>query len=484
MKQKQNIEQKQIKGIQWNTIISILVFLIQFSTSFFLNKLISPEEFAPALWAYFLILFGLFFNGFSWFEIIVRDKTISKKQLSTGFWISALTNGFLFCLFFFGASYIAQFTKDFDATNYLKLFSIIFLIHLVAFIPNALMNKEIEFKKISQLTLIAKVISSILAFYFALTEQPFFSLVFLYAGTDFFLYSLITLQKTFIPSFQFDIQHVKEKMNLASTLTLQKFAFNIGNSLDTILIGKDYNKTEVSNYSKSYGVRSMPVTAIARSITKVTFPTLAKLQEEQPKFEHTFYRTQHLLAFILLPIYGLLFCIAEPFVELYFSKDWNIEQLTILLKIFSIAGAFASFESLFKAVMTIKSSAKEINQLTFIQKSSFIVLLFASLHLGIVAIALAKLASTIIDFFTYAFFSNRHLRKSYFTKSISLSPCLVNSVLSSTITSIFLRQFLTQQNTLFQFFIGSALFGILYLLLAFFLDKKGFKIFTETLFAR
>lgn len=484
MKQQQNIQQKQIKGIQWNTIISIVVFLIQFSTSFFLNKLISPEEFAPALWAYFLILFGLFLNGFSWFEIIVRSKTITSKQLSTGFWISALTNGLLFCGFFFGASSIAQFTKDFDATNYLKIFSFIFLVHLFAFIPNALLNKEIEFKKISQLTLIAKVTSSLLALYFAWNQQAVLSLIFLYAGTDFFLHSLIFFSKKFLPKFQFDGQHFKEKIGLASTLTLQKFAFNIGNSLDTILIGKDYPKAEVSNYSKSYGVRSMPVTAIARSITKVTLPTLSKLQDNQTEFEKTYYRTQHLLAFILLPIYGLLFCVAKPFVELYFSKEWNIDQLTQLLKIFSIAGAFASFESLFKAVMTVKASSKEINQLTFIQKIAFIVLLVASLPMGIVAIAFAKLISTLIDFFSYAFFSNRYLRKQYFQQSVSLLPCISSTILSSAISSIILQQFFNQQNSLVQFLVGSMLFGLLYLFLSFFIDRKGFTIFKETLFAR
>lgn len=479
----QEVRNLQSKGIRWNTITSVLILFIQVGVSYFLNKIIAPGEFGKALWAFFVFGLGLFFSNYSWFEILIRAKKISKSQYSTAFLLSWFTNGLLFILFFFGADWIDQFSKEFSSKTYLKAYSFLYLINAMVLLPHAKLTREIEFKILSQFNISAKLVSSIMAIILAIYEKPFLSLFFLYMGTNLINYLLIILYKFWIPKLVFDRQYFQKNFNFATTLTLQKLANAIGDTLDGILVGKSYSESEVGSYTKSYGVRSMPVSSIARSVTKVTLPTLSKLQDSQEDFEKVYFSTQHFLAFLLFPVFGVLFFLARPFTEAYFDEDWDIELIINLLRIFAVSGVFASFQPHFNSLLFIKSSSKTINTITFTQRIIFITLVFISLKWGLIAIAFAKLISSILDFFISGIFSNQYFSKNYFSSTKDFLAPLLNTLIAG-VASYYIYINLPEISPLLSFLLCGTVFGILYLILAYFIDQKGFRELKQNFFSK
>ena len=482
MSEPTNVTQLQQKGNQWNTITSVLIFFIQFVVSYFLNKIILPNEFGKAIWAFAIVGFGYFLSHFSWFEVLVRKEKVSKQDEATGFTISILSNLFLFCIFFFGANTIAKFTEEFNAASYIKAYSFIYILLALSFLPLVKLTRDIAFTTISKINLSAKLISSLCAIGLALIQRPFLSLFFLYMGADLFTNFFLIFATKWKPKFNFSKTTFLPNKNLAATLTLQKLAGGVSSNLDSILIGQNYTDGQVAHYTKPYGVRSMPVSFIARSISKVTFPTLSKLQHSPKAFTETFFNTQHFLGYLLFPLFGMLIALAKPFSVAYFSPDWDIQLVTKLLQIFAFAGMLASFNPHFSSLLQIKASNKQLNAVTFSQNIIFILLLIVSLPLGLIAIAVAKLLSALADFLIFSFISNKHLEQGYFSSLKGFLPTIFTTTITAGASYALYSatNHINIQSTLY--FIGLALvYGLLYLGLSYFIDQKGFNTFKETI---
>lgn len=481
------LEHLQAKGIRWNTILSVLTFLFQLIILYFLNKLISPDEFGKAIFALasFMILFS--FVNLSFDRVGIRSKELGQKDYSAIFYFSLIVNGLLFLIFFFGVANL-NFNASAYAKPYIKIFSIIFLINILKVIPVTMLHRNLMFDRISVITFISKVIALLTALFFTFQKQYFEALVSLYAGPLFLnaLFSMFAIKWT-IPKYQ-SLSYVQENFGMAASFSFHKLLVTVSNNIDALMVGEFFGEQPIAEWRKSMGFQNLPLVHVVNPIAQVLYPTFSKVQDSVQSLSRFFFRTQNLIAFILLPSFLLLFTLARPFASIYFSEGenvWNISRIASLLQIFSITGIVAMFNPLFYSFFQVTSSRKSINQIVVSQRVIFLLLIFATFKFGLIFLAIGRFVSEIIALGINAFFAKKYFLKTDFYPTLrNILTVLLISIGACFVGYFFFYNLLDFLSPIPKFLTASVIAAALYLLFSFFLNRKGFQIFKETFLSK
>lgn len=467
----QSLKQLQNKGVKWNTLIGVLVLVIQIGVSITLNKIISPTYFGEVIWSFAIIQMALFLTNFSWHEILVRDQEVTQQKYSTAFFIGLITNLFLFGICYFGANYIIEFSSQIHSPRFIKLFSFLFFLHALVLVPQAKLTKDIAFKELSSMLFIAKVAASVVAIILALDHQYYLALIAMYAGTQVLHFVFIILYKRWLPNAVLDSNYVKQNLSLASSFVFQKLGNVVGERIDTVLIGTEYSKAETGTYNKSYGVQSMPVSYIAGNVAKVAMPSLARAKDDN-EFHQLFSSAQHLIAFLLFPMFSMVFFLALPLARVYFNDNWDIPLIVNLVRVFAISGVFACFFTLFNSVLSLKASPTIITIVNVLQRVVLIVSVCIAYQYGLLFVAYAKLFTSLFSFLVYAYFVNKYFHIHYINTLLSLGKTVLISICAG-LPAYFISGQL-QGNVYVVFIVSAIVFGVNYLILSYLFNRKAF----------
>ena len=151
----------------FNAVSSIIVIVI-------IARNISVESFgtvaiAETILAYNLALGSQTFSNY----IIYYDKNKFTEILQSSFWLNLILS-LLSILFFFNISvYVADFFGDEILQDVINTLLIVFFISQLNVIPNAILEKKLDFQSVALRDIMISVFSAIIGIYMALNNLEF-----------------------------------------------------------------------------------------------------------------------------------------------------------------------------------------------------------------------------------------------------------------------------------------------------------------------
>jgi O-antigen/teichoic acid export membrane protein len=120
---------------------------------------------------------------------------------------------------------------------------------------------------------------------------------------------------------------------------------------DTLLIGRFLGAGPLGIYSMAKGVTQRPAQIISPVVTKVTFPYMAQLQNDNTELKKAYLNTLNYLSSVNFPIYAAIAILAEPLVLILFGNKWEsaIPLVRILALFNMVASAYSPVGSLLLA---------------------------------------------------------------------------------------------------------------------------------------
>ncbi len=473
-------KQQQSKSIRWNTIMSILTFLVQFVCLYFLNKWFTPEDFGQSAWALGVTTIGLVFTNFAFVQVLLRQEETSGEDMNGLFVFAALWNSLLFAIFFFGVANLpikaAMFSKP-----YIQAFSFSFLANTLMVLPYVLLAKQFKFSLVSSIRLVTKLISVLFSLFFGVKGMVFWSLFFLYAGGNILYYIALACSTNWIIRAKPQFHFLKREFSTALSFLSHKILNSVGESLDKILVGQRFGDDSLGQYHKSYGYKSLPYLYIADPIAQVTFPMFSQAKNNREQLSKMFLDSQNLIAFILLPLLFTFLALAKPFAYIYFSANetnWDVDLIAQLLVLFGWAGVFSVFAPNFYSLFSAVSSKKQINTLIFYQRIFLVLIIIFTYRFGLIPLAIGILISEVIAILSNVYVSSKYVVPSQLNYSLLL---LVYTVFIATVSSIsayvLFPIFSKSLHEIPAFLIACITSALLYLLLSFYFNKGSFQIF-------
>lgn len=317
-----SIGQEMITGVFWSAVHKYSGIVVQIGITAVLARLLYPEDFGVvAIASVFIHFFSLFTNmGIG--AAIIQNHDFSGKDLNSIFTFSIYGGIVLSALFFFASPLIGSAYHNGLLVGICRILSVNLLFASWNIVPNALINKNKRFKFIAQRTLGLQVlcgISAVAAAFgglgiYALIVSPLFTSV----GTFYLNYQQYSLKFTRAVDFR--------SLKKISSFSIYQFLFNFINyfsrNLDKLIIGRNFNMTELGYYEKSYRLMMLPLQNVTHVITPVMHPILTSLQYNYQELTDKYNKIVKLIATISFPAGVFLYFSAEDLIMLVYGQKW------------------------------------------------------------------------------------------------------------------------------------------------------------------
>jgi len=113
--------------------------------------------------------------------------------------------------------------------------------------------------------------------------------------------------------------------------------------IDTLLIGKLLDTQALGLYSVAKQLTTRPFDIINPIVTRVTFPVMAKVQDNIERVKDIYLKTINYLSSINFPIAAVIFILAEEITQLFLGEKWL--AAVPIIKILAIWAAIRSTSS-------------------------------------------------------------------------------------------------------------------------------------------
>lgn len=343
------LRQKTIRGVKWTVTSTVCNLLTQVILLAVLARYLKFSEFGLMATVNMIIGFSQTFMDMGISNAIIHHQKISHTQLSTLYWLNILAGVVVFIVVCALAPFISLFYGEKALTPLIVYISSIFLIIPFGQQFQILMQKELKFSAISKIEIITKSIGSIITILFAVMGFGVYALVYgtiitTFLSTLLFVYVGLKEHK---PSLVFHYKELKGFLHFGIFQMLEKTINYFNLQFDTILIGKLLGMDALGIYSIPKEIVLKPMFFINPIVTRVTFPVMAKIQEQKDFLKDTYLKTINYLSSVNFPIYIALAIFAAPIIRVIFSNKWGaavpiLQVLSLWAMARSVGNPFSS----------------------------------------------------------------------------------------------------------------------------------------------
>lgn len=468
-----SLKDKTIKGVKWTTFGSLFNAVLQIVQLAILARILSPSDFGLMAIVMVIIGFSNMFIDMGISNAIIYKQKVTDNQLTSLYWLNVFVGLLLFLLLLIISPFVAEFYGTPQLIKLIILVGTTFLIQPYGQQFMILLQKELQFDKITKVQISARFCSFIATVLFAIFNFGVLSLaygVIIYSiiSTSLFIYSGA---KIYRPKFYFRKKDLNEFLSFGMYQMAEKAMNYFGTQFDTILIGKFLGIETLGIYNIAKNLVSRPSSIINPVITKVTFPVMSKISGDINKLRRIYIKTINYLTFVNTPVYLLFFLLASPIVVLLFGDGWD--EAIPVVQILAIGFLFKSIGNPSGSLLLSKGKANIAfywNVITFILYPIFII---TGSNFGIEGIALSFCFLHLIFIFpNWKFIVNRICKVKFSAYLNSFLPYFIVGILDL-VLSFCLMKVSQPDNYIWLLFIMTV-YSIFYLCILFLIKKTVF----------
>ena len=448
--------------------------LIGFVLNLILARILMPADFGTiALFGIVMSIGNVLVQG-GMSSSLIRNAQNDERDYSTVFWFNIASAILIYLVIYLIAPLFARFYEVEILTSLIRVFSLILIIDSFAMVQGAKFVKELDFKKNFKIQLPSLLIGGACGVYFAMNGYGVWSLVY---------YSLIQnsifmiqhwLYSSWRPSFAFDMQKFKYHFGFGVNMTLSALLEVIFSNLYSIIIGKKYSTEDLGYYNRADSLKQLPISNIATTLNKVTFPLFAKIGNDDERLRHSYRELQMLVMFVIAPLVGIMIVAAEPLIRFLYTDKWL--PAVPYFKILCIAGLLYPIHAYNLNILQIKGRSDLFLRLEVIKKIIIVVVIAVCLNFGIIALVWGQVFISILSLFVNTYYTGRYLNYPIYKQLYDLSTSII--VASSIGIGLWLLdgQYLVNQSDLSRILTITVIFLVLYMAVSVMMKRNELKL--------
>ncbi|MEH6625336.1 MAG: lipopolysaccharide biosynthesis protein [Motiliproteus sp.] len=334
MSAESDLKHQVIHSLKWVTIGKVFTQVIRWAITFWVIRLLTPEDYGIVAMANVFFWFLILLAGSLFTPTIIQAKTITTSTLKQLYGMIIIVQLSLFLLQQALAKPISLYYNSNEVMDILQVSAWCLIIYSFQIIPSAMLARDMEFKSVSIATAVANIVAAFLTLALAYAGYGYWSLVI----SELFLAALLTAITFYIKPFlhlpSFGISEIKDHLKFGSLFTVHSILFYIFLYMDVAIAGRYLDVTEVGFLAVAIQLSTMPQKKIIPLIKQVAFPAFSKLQNQPSKISYYLLKAQKLSLLISIPIFWGLASVIDLIIPLVLGEKWNnaiIPTMFILL---------------------------------------------------------------------------------------------------------------------------------------------------------
>lgn len=309
-------------GTFWSYVQNWAARGLTLVTFFVLARLLNPIEFgAFAVAAVFLTLAEVFVEqGLG--HAIVQRPILEEKHISTAFWVTLSMGCALALLTFVLARPVSLYFDNVEIGPIAIALTPIFILMALSSIPAALLRRELKYKVLAKRSLLANVISGVVAIVMAANGFGVWSFV----GQQIAFHSIgvIVLWKneTWRPRFIVSLVHLSQLGDFSIKMILVKLLDFFETRVIDLVVARQLGLNALGSYSLATRAYQAVVQLIAAPVWESTNSSFARMQQDQNAMRKAFLDMNVFVAIIVVPVFLLMSVTASGLIPGVFGVKW------------------------------------------------------------------------------------------------------------------------------------------------------------------
>lgn len=335
---KQSNSQKVVKGISSQTLVTLIMGVLEVVVFSIMSRLLSKEDFGlfAAISAITVVFGSLSEAGIG--SALIQKKDADRGYINTSFTISFLSGSFFALLLIILSGLLSKTIVDESLRIPLTLMSITILCNSLTSVNTSVMYRRLEFLQVGMVNFFALVISSSIAIVLALKGMGFEAII-----SKAILQSLTaTVLSYFLAKtkyrFQIERKDIGAIVNFGGWLTLSVILRNFANQADKLLMSKFLSVASLGAYNRPKEFIDTISTKLNGIFDTALFPILSGIQDQKNSIRNAYHTSLY-----YMNIFSMLMALAFVFnssfiIRLFFGTEW-LDLLPVFI-ILSLALVF------------------------------------------------------------------------------------------------------------------------------------------------
>lgn len=430
-----SLREKTISGLFWSFIQKAGVSAISFLTTILLARILSPKDFGliGMLTIFIQLSQSLIEAGFN--SALIQKKDPDAEDYSSVFYINLVTSIFLYIVLFFCAPFISNFYQQPILTPLTRVLSLVFVINSFAYVQEARLNKELQFKVLMIIHLPSIFIGGLVSISMALLGFGVWSIVAMQVATRFAYTLQIWIRAKWKPLRSFNKKKAKDLFSFGGKLMLSGIFTTLYNNIYLVVIGKFYPISSVGYYQNGYTMATTPSNTITSTLNSVTFPAFSSIQDDDRRLKGGYRRVMQQAFFWICPLYILVGVLAYPLFDLIFTSKWL--PAVPYFRWLCVVGVLQPLLTYNLNIVNVKGRSDIWLKLQLVRRIVTIIAVFIVIPFGITALLIVQAASSVFSFILFSYYSGRFIQYSVNEQLRDLSGILFLSVLTGCVVFLF-----------------------------------------------
>lgn len=355
-----NLGHRVVRGAKFTLLGIVLRTLITLGSVSILARLLSPADFGYITMATIVTELAALFGNFGFASVLIQKRVITRLQMDTVFWASALL-GLILTLAILALSYLATwFFGEPTAGQLMRIMCLAFVIDGLIVVHGALIARLMQFYADFWIQIISITFRAVVAIVFAWQGFGVWSLVIgSLAGSVVRLLLSISIIP-YWPRLKFNWLYLKSTWRTNSSYFASGLLFYANTNIDLILIGRVIGATALGYYQNARSLTDEVRYRIALPLQRVLFPAFSSLQENPSWLRISVLRSGRLLAAIVFPVGIGIAATANELVTVLYGEKWlaMIPVLKFLGVSAALKGSTATATPLFNAANRVGLSLR------------------------------------------------------------------------------------------------------------------------------
>lgn len=313
---------KVIGGMGWVALSHYANRLLGFVSTLILAKLLVPEDFGLVALAAMVVDVMKLFRDVGMGQALIHRREDVEKASHTAFYLLIGLNSLLYLAAVAVSPFIADYYNNPAVTMVLIITSSSLVWYSIRAVPEALVRKEVDFRKLVIPEVVPGVIATIVSIWMAYNGFGVWSLVVKSLIADIMASVLIWRYTVFRPKLRYDWAIAKEMLHYGKYLLGSSIVMVVVYNIDRFYISKYEGLSALGLYVLAFTIAGMPTTEVGHIVCRVMFPVFSKLNHDMERLRDVFLRTVRYSGLLVIPLSIGVAVYAEVFVRIVFGEKW------------------------------------------------------------------------------------------------------------------------------------------------------------------
>lgn len=259
-------------------------------------------------------------SGFS--QSLIRHKAPSQSDYKSVFLFNIVVSLVLYGLLMVAMPFAARWYDMPQIARIAPVFFLLLPLNALCAVQNTIFIRQFRFALLSKVTFASSLVGGLAAIALALAGWGIWSLVAERVISVGVRTALLWWLSDWRPGGKCGLKPLREMAPFSFSLMATDLISNFYNKIPQFFLGKLYPAATLGSFDQAVKLKDMPATTGMQAVQNVTFPALAKIRDDAPKFAEGYRQVVMVVAYVMFPIMLGMSAVAHDMFAVLLGEEW------------------------------------------------------------------------------------------------------------------------------------------------------------------